>query len=191
MVFPVVTYGSENWTIKKSECQRINAFEFWSWTRLLRVPWTARRSNQLLLKEINPEYSGRTDAEAEAPILWSSDTNSWLNGKDPDAGKDGRQKEKSAIEDEMVGWHHWINGHELGQTLGNGNGQGSLACCSPQGCKESDTAWQLNSSSSSIVMTTAPWTEIRSKSFALLFSSYLHPLLLLSRFSCVQLCATP
>ena len=75
----------------------------------------------------------------------------------------------------MVGWHHQFNGHELGRTLGNREGQGSLACCSPQGCKELDTAWQLNNHSSSRVMTTAPWTEIRSKSFALLFSSYLHP----------------
>ena len=133
-------------------------------------------------------FIGRTDAEVA--IFRPPDVNSQLIGKDLDVGKDWRQ-EKGMREDEMVGWYQWINGHELGQTLGNGNGQGSLACCSPQGCKESDTAWQLNSSSSSIVMTTAPWTEIRSKSFALLFSSYLHPLLLLSRFSCVQLCATP
>ena len=72
MFFPVVMYGCESWTIKKAEHQRINAFELWCWRRLLRVPWTTRRSNQYILKEISPEYSfiGRTDAKAEAPILW-------------------------------------------------------------------------------------------------------------------------
>ena len=73
MVFPVVTYGCESWTVKKAERQRIDAFELWCWRRLLRVPWTARRSNQSILKEINPEinqFIGRTDAEAENPILW-------------------------------------------------------------------------------------------------------------------------
>ena len=75
MVFPVVMYGCESWTIKKSEHQRIDAFELWCWRRLLRVPWTARRSNQSILKEISPEYSfiGRTDAEAETPIIWPPD----------------------------------------------------------------------------------------------------------------------
>ena len=74
MVFPVVMYGCESWTIKKAECQRTDAFELWCWRRLLRVPWTARRSNQSNVKEINPEYYiGRTDAEAEAPILWPPD----------------------------------------------------------------------------------------------------------------------
>jgi len=74
MVFPVVMYGCENWTIKKAERQRIDAFELWYWRRLLRVPWTARRSNQSFLKEINPElFIGRTDAEAETPILWPPD----------------------------------------------------------------------------------------------------------------------
>ena len=87
LVFPVVLYGCESWTIKKAERRRID-FELWCWRRLLRVPWTARRSNQSILKEINPEYSGRTDSEAEAPILWPPDANSQLIGKDPDAGKD-------------------------------------------------------------------------------------------------------
>ena len=74
MVFPVVMYGCESWTIEKAECQRIGAFELWGWRRLLRVPWTARRSNQSILKEISPGYSfGRTDAQAEAPILWPPD----------------------------------------------------------------------------------------------------------------------
>ena len=84
-------------------------------------------------------FTGRTDAEAETPILWPSDAKNWLNGKDPDAGKDWRQEEKGTIEDEMVGWHHWLDGHEFEQALGVGDGQGGLACCSPWGHKESDT----------------------------------------------------
>ena len=83
----------EGWTIKKAEHRRIDAFELWCWRKLLRVPWTARRSNQSILKEISPEYFiGRTDAEAEVPMLWPPDAKSLLVGKDPDAGKDGRQK---------------------------------------------------------------------------------------------------
>ena len=90
MVFPVVTYGCENWTVKKAECQRFDAFKLWCWRRLLRVSWTARRSNQSILREIKPEYllKGLTDAEAEAPVFGSSDANSQLIGKAPDAGKD-------------------------------------------------------------------------------------------------------
>ena len=83
MVFPVVMYGCESWTVKKAECQRTDAFELCCWRRLLRIPWTARRSNQLILKEI---FIGRTDAEA--PILRLLDMESQLIGKDPDAGKD-------------------------------------------------------------------------------------------------------
>ena len=88
------------------------------------------------IKPVNPKenqswiFTGRTDAEAEAPILWPPDVKSWLTGKDPDAGKDWRQ-EKGMTEDEMVGWHHWLNGHEFEQTLEDSEGQGSLACCSP------------------------------------------------------------
>ena len=81
-VFPVVTYGCESWTIKKTEHQRIDAFELWHWRRLLRVPWTARRSNQSILKEINPE-----SINPEVPILWLLDAKSQPIGKDPDAGK--------------------------------------------------------------------------------------------------------
>ena len=73
VAFPVVMYGSESWTVKKPQCQRIDAFELWCWRRLLRVPWTARRSNKSILKEINPEHSLKGDAEAEAPILWPPD----------------------------------------------------------------------------------------------------------------------
>ena len=89
-------YRCKNWTIKKAECRRIDAFKLWCWRRLLRVPWTARRSNQLILKDINPEYSQERLAEAEAPVLWPSDVKSQLTGKDLDAGKDGEQEEKGA-----------------------------------------------------------------------------------------------
>ena len=87
---------------------------------------------------------GRTDAEAETPILWSPDVKNWLIGKDPDAGKNWRQEEKSMTEDEMVGCHHQLNGHEFEETPGVGDGQGGLVCCSPWGCKELDTTERLN-----------------------------------------------
>ena len=88
MVFPVLMSGCESWTIKKAECRRIDGFKLWCWRRLLRVPWTARRSNQSILKEISPGCSfGRTDVEAETPILWPPGAKSQLTGKDPDAGK--------------------------------------------------------------------------------------------------------
>ena len=104
-------------------------------------------------KEIQPAHPegnqswvfiARTDTEAETPILWPPDTNSWLIWKDPDAGKDWRWEAKGMIEDEMVGWHHWLNGHEFEQAPGVGDGQGSLVCCSPWGCKESDITERLN-----------------------------------------------
>ena len=89
-------------------------------------------------------FTGRADAEAEAPILWPPDVKNWLTGKDPDAGKDWRQEETGMTEDEMVGWPHWLEGHEFEQALGVGGGQGSLACCSPWGHKESDfESWKL------------------------------------------------
>ena len=81
-------------------------------------------------------FTGRNGAEAETPILWPPDAKKWLIGKDPDARKDWRQEEKGTIEDEMVGWHHWLSGHEFEQALGVGDGQGRLACCSPWGHKE-------------------------------------------------------
>ena len=117
VVFPVVMYGHDSWTIKKAECQRTDAFELWCW-RLLRVPWTARRSNQSVLKEISPEYSLEGWCWS-----WSSNTlaticKNWLIGRDLGAGKDWRQEEKGTTEDEMVGWHHRFDGHEFEQTLG-------------------------------------------------------------------------
>ena len=140
MVFLVVMYRCKRRTTKKADCQGIDAYDLWCWRRLLRVPWTARRSNQSILKEINAGYS----SEAEAPILWPLDVKNWPIGKDPVAGKDWGQEEKGATEDEMVGWHHRLNGHEFEQTLGDSEGQGSLACCSPWGHKELDMTEQMN-----------------------------------------------
>ena len=102
------------------------------------------------MKPINPKgnqswiFIGRTDAEAETPILWPPDAKTWLIGKDTGAGKDWRQEERGTAEDEMKRWHHWLDGHEFEQALGVGDGQGGLACCSPRGHKESDTTEQLN-----------------------------------------------
>ena len=115
MVFPVVMYGWEIWTVKKAEHRRIDAFELWHWRRLLRVPWTARRSNQSILKRSVLGVHWRvSDVEAETPILQPPDVKSWLIWKDPDVGKDWGQEEKGTTEDEMVGWHHWLSGHEFG-----------------------------------------------------------------------------
>ena len=96
-------------------------------------------------------FIGRTDAEAEAPTLWPPNTKSQLIGRDPDAGKDWRQEGKGTTEDKMVGWHHQFNGHEFEQAPGVGDGQGSLACCSPWGCKELDTTEQLNNNNIEII----------------------------------------
>ena len=141
MVFPVVMYGYENWTVKKAERRRIDAFELWCWRRLLRVPWTARRSNQ----DQSWLFIGRTDVEVETPILWPPNAKSWLIWKDPAAGKDWGQEEKGTTEDEMVGWHHRHNGHGFGWTPGVGDGQGGLACCGSWGCRVGhDWATELN-----------------------------------------------
>ena len=153
MVFPVAMYGCESWTIKKAEHWTIDAFELWCWRRLLRVPWTARRS-----KPVHPKgnqswiFIGRTDAEPETPILWPPNAKNWLMWKDPDAGKDWGQEEKGMTEDEMFGWHHWLNGHAFGWTPGVGDGQGGLACCGSWGRKELDTAEWLNWTEGSILI---------------------------------------
>ena len=107
------------------------------------------------IKPVNPKgnqswiFIGRTDAGAEAPMLWPPDTKNWLIGKDPDAGRDWGQEEKGTTEDEMAGWHHRLNGHEFEWTLGVGDGHGGLACCDSWGCKESDMTEKLN------------WTELK------------------------------
>ena len=123
-------YRWESWAIKKAEHWRIDAFTLWCWIRLLRVPWTARRSNQSILKQISPEYS------LEGLMLKLQYFGHLMRRRDsleksPDAGKDWTQEEKGVTEDEMVGWHHWFNRHEFEQAPGDGEGQGSLACCNP------------------------------------------------------------
>ena len=153
MVFPVVMYECESWTIKRAKHQRIDAFELWCWRRLLRVPWTTKRSNQVNPKGNRPWiFFGKTVADAEALMLWPPDAKGKLFGKDPDAGKDWRQEEKGMTEDDMVGWHHWLNGHEFEKTLGDSERQRSLVCCSPWGHKESDTTEQLKNNNK------AKWT---------------------------------
>ena len=143
MVFPAVMYGCESWTIKKAEHWRIDAFELWCWRRLLRVPCTARRSNQSVLKEISLEYS-LEGLMLKLKLQYFGHLMQRLIGKVPDAGKDWRQEEKGMTEDEMVGWHHRLDGCEFEQTPGVGDGQGGLACSSPWGRKESDTTERLN-----------------------------------------------
>ena len=118
MVFPVLMYGCERWTLKKAEHQRINAFELWCWRRRLRVPWTARRSNQSILKEINPKYS-LEGLMLKLKFQCFGHLMRWLIRKDSDIRKDWRQEEKGMAEDEMVGWHHWLNGHDCEKTSGN------------------------------------------------------------------------
>ena len=146
-------YGCKIWTVKKAEPRRTDAFELWCWRGLLRVPWTATRSNQSILKEISPECSleglmlklklqyfghlmGRTGLFEKTLML----------------GKiEGRRRRGRSTEDEMVGWHHWLNGHGFGWTPGVGDGQGGLACCGSWGRKELDTTERLN------------WTELSDK----------------------------
>ena len=128
LLFPVFMYGCESWTIKKAERWRIDVFELWCWRRLLRGPWTARRPNQSILKEFSPYiFIGRTDAEAEAPILWQPDAKNWLIGKGPDAGKDWRWEQKGMTEDEIVEMYHLLDRREYEQALEVADGQGSLA----------------------------------------------------------------
>ena len=153
MVFSVVMYGCESWTIKKAECCRIDAFELWCWRRLLRVPWTARRYNQSILKEISPgcsleglmlklklQYFGhlmrRVDSVEKTLML----------------GKiEGRRRR--GWQDETVGWHHWLSRHRFGWTPGVGDRQGGLACGGSWGRKELDTTERLN------------WTELHYNNF--------------------------
>ena len=132
-------------TIKKAENWRIDAFGLWCWRRLLRVSWTVRRSNH---KPVNPKgnqswiFTGKADTKAEAPILWPPDVKSQLTRQDPDAGKDWRQEEKEKTEDEVVGWHHWLDAYEFEQALGDGEGQGNVVCYGPWGPKMLDMTEQ-------------------------------------------------
>ena len=138
MVFPVVMYGCESWTIKKAEHQRIDAFELWCWRRLLRVPWTARRSNQLILKKINTDYALEglmLKLHLQYLSTWCEEPTHW---KSPRWWEDWRREEKRLIGGEMVGWHHWLDGHAFEQTPGISEGQGNLVCCSLWSHKKSD-----------------------------------------------------
>ena len=134
MVFPVVMYGCECWTVKKAEHWRIDAFELWCWRRLLRVPWIASRSNQAILKEISPGISLEgMMLKLKTPVLWLPHMKSWLTGKDSDAGRDWGQEEKGTTEDEIAGWRHQLDGSEFEWTPGDGDGQGGLLCCDSWG----------------------------------------------------------
>ena len=141
---PVVMYGCENWNIKKTECQRIDAFELWCWRRLLRVPWTARRSNQSILKEISPGCSLvglmlKLKLQYFGHLMWRADSfeKTLMLGKIEGRRRKGRQR---------LRWLDGItdNGHGFQWTPGVGDGQGGLARCSSLGCKESDTTEWLN-----------------------------------------------
>ena len=142
LVKAMVMYGCESWTVKKAECWRIDAFEVWCWRRLLRVPWTARRSNQSILKEISPgcslegmklklQYFGhimrRVDSLEKTLML---------------GGIEGRRRR--GRQSMMAGWHHLLDGREFEWTPGVGDGQGGLACCDSWGCKELDMTKRLN-----------------------------------------------
>ena len=145
MVLPLVMCGCESWTIKKAECRRIDVFELWCCRSTLdckEIQPVHPKGNQSWI------FIGRTDVEAEAPIIWPPDAKSWLIWKDPDAGKDWGQEERGTTEDEMVGWHHWLNGHEFGWTPGVGDVQGDLVLWGSWGHKESDMTDRLN------------WTEL-------------------------------
>ena len=134
MVFPVVMYGCESWIVKKAEHWRIDAFELWCWRQLLRVSWTARRSDQSILKEISPgcsleELILKLKRQYFGHLMQRVDSleNTLMLGR-----IEGRRR-WGTTEDEIVGWHQWLNGHEFGQAPGVGKGQRSLACCSPWG----------------------------------------------------------
>ena len=136
LVFPVVMYECDSWNIKQSEYQRTGAFELWCWRWFLRVPWTARRSNQSILKEISPEYSLewlmlKLKLQYFGHLMWTADSleKTLMVGKIEGRRRRGRQ------EDAMAGWHHWLNRRKFEQAPRVRDGQGSLACCSPWGCK--------------------------------------------------------
>ena len=153
MVFPVGMYGCESWTVKKAERQRTDGFELWCWRRLLRVPWTARRSNQPILMEIRPGCS-LEGMMLKLKLQYFGHLMRRVDSlEQTDAGRDWGQEEKGTTEDEMAGWHHGLDGRESEWTPGDGDGQGGLACCSSWGHKESDTTEQLN------------WTELKATSF--------------------------
>ena len=138
MISPAVMHDCETWTIKKAECRRIDASELWCWRRLLRVPWTARRSNQPILKEIKYSLKGLM-LKLKLPT-WCKELTHWKRPWCWERLKAGQEGDDS----EMVGWHHQLDRHEFEQALGDSEVQGSLVCCSPWGRKESDMTEWLN-----------------------------------------------
>ena len=157
-----------SWTIMKAEHQRTDAFKLWCWRRLLRVPWTARRSNQSILKEINPEYSLEGEAEFQyfGHLIWRADSleKLWY-------WKRLRAREEGVGREWDVWWHHQLNEHEFEQIQGDSEGQGSLVCCSPWGCKESDmTDWLNNNVSPMTILCIEPF--IFQRRFGMGKSSY-------------------
>ena len=126
--------------------RRIDAFELWCWRRLLRVPWIARTLNQSIIRKsvLNVHWKNWCWSWSSSTLAICCEMKNWLTEEDSDAGKNWRQEEKGTTEDEMDGWHHWLDGHEFEQILGVGDGQRSLVCCSPWGCKELNTTEQLN-----------------------------------------------
>ena len=139
-------YGCESWTVKKAEHWRIDAFELWCWRRLLRVPWTARRSNQCILKEISPGCS-LEGMMLKLKLQYFGHLMRRVDSLE-DAGRDWGQEEKGTTEYEMAGWYHWLDGREFESTPGVGDGQGGLVRCNSWGHKESYTTEWLN------------WTEL-------------------------------
>ena len=149
MVFPVVMYGCEHWTVKKTECWRIDAFELWCWRRLLRVPWTSRRSNQFILKEITPRCSLKGMMLKLKLQYFGHLMEEVTHWKRIWCWEGLGQEKKGVTNDDMAGWHHRLDGHEFEWTPGVGDGQGGLACYNSWGRKESDMTEWLN------------WTENR------------------------------
>ena len=153
MFFPVVMYGCESWTVKKAEHRRTDAFELRCWRRLLRIPWTARKSSQSILKEINPEYSLeglmlKLKLQYFGHLIQKADSLE----KTLMLGKIEGRRRREWQEDDMVGWHHQLNGHKSEQAPGAGDGQGSLVCYRPCGHQESDTTEGLK------------WTKMKQES---------------------------
>ena len=147
------------WELDHKESWVLKNWCFWAVVleKTLERPLDCKEIQSVHPKGNQPRiFIGRTDAEAETPILWPTDAKNWLIGKDSDTGKDWRWEEKGTTEDEMVGWHHQLDGHEFEQAPGVGDGQGGLACCSPWGCKKSDTTEWLNWT------WTVPWTTLYS-----------------------------
>ena len=133
------------WELGHKESWMPKNWCFWTLKKTLESPLGCKEIHTVHPKgDQSWVFIGRTDVEAETPILWPPDAKSWFTGKDPDAGKDWGQEEKGTTEDEMVGWHRWLNGHGFGWTLGVVDGQGDLACCGSRDHKESDTTEWLN-----------------------------------------------